>query len=92
LTREANTKEAEIPRCDKVTRSRRRSSFWRSGCCSHTVYVERAVEELRRRSHDITDEHLKHLFPLGWEHIALTGVYRCDPEGASHGQLRPLRS
>jgi TnpA family transposase len=58
----------------------------------NTVYVERAVEELRRRGHNITDEHLKHLSPLGWEHIALTGVYRWDLEGASHGQLRPLRS
>ena len=58
----------------------------------NTVYVERAVEELRRRGHHITEEHLKHLSPLGWEHIALTGVYRWDLGAASHGQLRPLRS
>lgn len=30
--------------------------------------------------------------PLGWEHIALTGVYRWDLEGARNGRLRPLRS
>ncbi len=58
----------------------------------NTVYVERAVEELRSRGHDITDEHLKHLSPLGWEHIALTGVYRWNLQGASSGELRPLRS
>lgn len=58
----------------------------------NTVYVERAVEELRRRGHDITDEHLKRLSPLGWEHIALTGVYRWDLRGTPSGQLRPLRS
>lgn len=58
----------------------------------NTVYVERAVEELRSRGHDITDEHLKHLSPLGWEHIALTGVYHWDLQSPSTGQLRPLRS
>ena len=58
----------------------------------NTVYVERAVEELRNCGHDITDEHLKHLSPLGWEHIALTGVYRWDLHSPSTGQLRPLRS
>jgi TnpA family transposase len=58
----------------------------------NTVYVERAVEELRRRGHRITDEHLSHLSPLAWEHIALTGTYRWDPEAASPGRLRPLRS
>jgi hypothetical protein len=56
------------------------------------VYVERAVEELRNRGHDITDEHLRHLSPLGWEHIALTGVYRWDLGGVPQGVLRPLRS
>ena len=58
----------------------------------NTVYVERAVEELKGRGIEITNEHLRHLSPLGWEHIALTGVYRWDLGAASHGQLRPLRS
>jgi hypothetical protein len=58
----------------------------------NTVYVERAVEELRNRGHGITDEHLRHLSPLGWEHIALTGVYRWELRGAPRGGLRPLRS
>jgi len=58
----------------------------------NTVYVERAVEELQRRGHNITEEHLKHLSPLGWEHIALTGVYRWDLQSSSIDTLRPLRS
>lgn len=57
----------------------------------NTVYVEKAVEELRGRGVKITDEHLGHLSPLGWEHIALNGVYRWDL-GADRGRLRPLRS
>ena len=55
----------------------------------NTFYVERAVEELRNRGHGITDEHLS---PLGWEQVALTGVYRWDLRGAPRGGLRPLRS
>jgi TnpA family transposase len=58
----------------------------------NTVYVDRAVEELRHRSVEITDEHLRHLSPLGREHIALTGVYRWDLEGTPRRTLRPLRS
>ena len=59
----------------------------------NTVYVGRTAAELRRRGNDISDEHLKHLSPLGSEHVALTGVYRWDPGAApSFGELRPLRS
>ncbi len=53
----------------------------------------RAVEELRKRGHDITGEHLGHRSPLGWEHIALTGAYRWNLEGVPRqGDLRPQRS
>ncbi len=42
---------------------------------------------------EIADEHLHHLSTLNWEHVALTGVYRWDIEGASgFGHLHPLRS
>ena len=58
----------------------------------NTVCVERAVEEPRNRGIKTTDEHLKHLSPLGWEHMALTGPYRWDLQGASVDALRPLRS
>jgi len=34
------------------------------------------VAELRERGDEILGEHLRHLSPLEWEHITLTGVYR----------------
>ena len=59
----------------------------------NTVYVEFAIEELGNRGHDITDEHLRHLSLLEWEHTTLTGVYRWDLDAASGlGHLRSLRS
>ncbi len=57
----------------------------------NTAYVDRAVEELRGRGAEITDERLGHLLPLGWEHVALTGVCRWNLGGVTHRQLRPLR-
>lgn len=41
----------------------------------NTVYIERAVEYLRSQGMEISDRHLEHLIPLGWEHISLTGDY-----------------
>ena len=59
----------------------------------NTVYAERAVEELRRRGVEVTDEHIEHLSPLGWEHVSLTGVYRGDLGAVpQQGGPRPLRS
>jgi hypothetical protein len=62
-----------------------------------TVYVEKAVRELRNRGHHIIGAHPRQLSPLGWERIAPTGVYRWDPDGpqaavgAADG-FRPLRT
>ncbi len=41
----------------------------------NTVYLERAIQELRSRGQFIDDNLLQHLSPLGWEHINLTGDY-----------------
>jgi TnpA family transposase len=40
----------------------------------NTVYLERAIVALRRRR-PVDDALLRHLSPLGWEHINLTGDY-----------------
>jgi hypothetical protein len=40
----------------------------------------------------ITDEHLRHLSPPGWEHIFLTGVYRWNLDAPPRGSLRRLRA
>ncbi len=58
----------------------------------NTVYLEHAVQGLRKRGQTTPDELLQHLSPLGWEHINLTGDYVWD--GASRdrqSQLRLLR-
>ncbi len=41
----------------------------------NTVYLSRAVETLYANGMEIPEEHLKHLSPLGWQHINLTGDY-----------------
>ncbi|WP_420840350.1 Tn3 family transposase [Argonema galeatum] len=41
---------------------------------------------------DIPEEHLKHLSPLVWEHINLTGDYVWNlKQATSFDKLRPLR-
>ena len=41
----------------------------------NTVYMERAVDALKRKGLKINEQLLSHLSPLGWEHINLTGDY-----------------
>ena len=56
----------------------------------NTVYLSRAVGELRSRGEAIPDELLAHIAPLGWEHIAFNGdyVWLVEPIGT----FRPLRN
>ncbi len=42
----------------------------------NTIYLEKAVETLRKQGIEVDDKLLQHILPLGWEHIALTGEYR----------------
>ena len=54
----------------------------------NTRYLERAVGALA-----IPDDVARHIAPLGWEHISLTGDYRWNVESRPDpGQLRPLRT
>jgi TnpA family transposase len=57
----------------------------------NTVYLARAVDELRARGEILPDELLAHVAPLGWEHIAFNGdyVWPAEPLGAA---FRPLRN
>lgn len=41
----------------------------------NTVYIEKAVDYLRKTAKNFNDDLIKHLSPLGWEHINLTGDY-----------------
>ena len=53
----------------------------------NTVYLGRAVDELRSRGEIIPDDLLAHVAPLGWEHIAFNGdyVWPAEPLGMLSG-------
>ena len=58
----------------------------------NTVYLERAFDGLRREGRDVWPELAKHVAPLGWEHIGLTGNYVWSSnDQPPHGSFRPLR-
>ena len=56
----------------------------------NTVYLSRAVAELRSRGEIISDDLLAHVAPLGWEHITFNGDYVWPTEPLQNG-FRPLR-
>ena len=58
----------------------------------NTVYLERAVRALRAAGKNIDDGMLRHLSPLGWEHINLTGDYVWQQSRqVEQGKFRPVR-
>lgn len=55
-------------------------------------YLVAAFDSLRSRGQPLSREIAKHIAPLGWEHISLTGDYIWSERGRpAAGQLRPLR-
>ena len=58
----------------------------------NTRYLQAAFDTLRTRGSAITPELVRHVAPLGWEHISLTGDYVWAAEAQpTAGALRPLR-
>ena len=58
----------------------------------NTVYLERAVQILRDHGQITYINLLKHLSPLGWEHINLTGDYIWQQNKfLGNGNFRPLQ-
>ena len=57
----------------------------------NTVYLGRAVDELRSQGEVIPDDLLAHVAPLGWEHIAFNGDYVWPSESLATA-FRPLRN
>jgi Tn3 transposase DDE domain len=56
----------------------------------NTVYLDRAVRQLRAQAELVPDDLLAHVAPLGWEHIALIGDYVWS--GLTlRAEFRPLR-
>ena len=58
----------------------------------NTVYLGRAVDELRSRGEIIPDELLAHIAPLGWEHIAFNGDYVWPARAARKRLPAPTKS
>jgi TnpA family transposase len=57
----------------------------------NTVYLGRAVDELRSRGEIIGDDLLAHIAPLGWEHITFNGDYVWPTEPLKN-RFRPLQN
>jgi hypothetical protein len=58
----------------------------------NTVYLDRALDSLRRRGEVVPDALLAHVAPLGWQHINLTGDYLWEEDTAiGPNGFRPLR-
>lgn len=58
----------------------------------NTVYLERAVQALRQEGRPIADELLRHVAPIHWHHINLTGDYTWrQNKRVEKGGFRPLR-
>ena len=54
----------------------------------NTRYLQLAAADL-----GVGPEAMRHVAPLGWEHLSLTGDYAWDAEGQpTPGELRPLRA
>ncbi|HNJ87736.1 MAG TPA: Tn3 family transposase, partial [Agitococcus sp.] len=58
----------------------------------NTIYMESAINQLRKQGEQISDEDVMRLSPLLHEHINMLGRYSfLVPEAVANGELRPLR-
>jgi hypothetical protein len=59
----------------------------------NTLYIERAIESLKRKGIPINEQLVSHRSPLGWEHIKLSGDYDWrNNVKLRTGKFRPLRA
>lgn len=57
-----------------------------------TIYMDAALDQLRADGHDVRDEDVARLSPLGFDHINMLGRYAFTlPETVAREELRPLR-
>ena len=57
----------------------------------NTVYLDKAVQELREQGAPVNEGLVPHVAPLGWEHINLTGDYTWESPSVDVPGLRSLR-
>ena len=59
----------------------------------NTIYMEAALNQLRREGYPVRDEDVARLSPLIHDHINMLGRYSfAVPESVAKGELRPLRN
>jgi hypothetical protein len=59
----------------------------------NTIYMEAALDRLRREGYPVRDQDVAHLSPLIYDHINVLGRYSfAVPESVARGELRPLRN
>src|SRR5918996_75049 len=59
----------------------------------NTIYMEAALDQLRREGYPVRDQDVAHLSPLIYDHINVLGRYSfAVPESVARGELRPLRN
>ena len=59
----------------------------------NTIYMESAINQLRKQGEQISDDDVMRLSPLLHEHINMLGRYSfLVPEAVANGELRPLRN
>ena len=56
----------------------------------NTCYMDKAADHLRRHGRLTDPGLLRHISPLGWEHIVLTGDYDWNSGAAERTNVRPL--
>jgi len=57
----------------------------------NTAYLQKAIEHLKASGDSADEDLLKHIAPLGWEHVNLLGEYTFDVRDMREpGELRPL--
>ena len=58
----------------------------------NTVYLDRIIAAMKQHGHQVDDNLLQYLSPLGWEHINLTGDYVWQQnKQPKKGEFRPLK-
>ena len=58
----------------------------------NTIYMDAALDQLRGEGHNLRDEDVARLSPLGFDHINMLGRYAFTlPDRVARGELRALR-
>jgi TnpA family transposase len=57
----------------------------------NTAYLDQALQLLQKEGVSVPEDYLRHISPLGWEHITITGTYHWAGVDRAWGRFQPLR-